>query len=309
MLKKTLNDIKISGYDDFFKTDEIRQEEMLDRIREIPIENIIDFPNNPFHFKDKDLTELVESVTQFGILLPTLVRPINGKFELVSGHRRKRSAALAGLDKIPCIVKNMTDDEATIVMVDTNIQRENILPSERAWAYKMKLDALKHQGKRNDLTSAQLAQKLKTSVEKVANDANTSKDQVRRFIRLTELIPLLLQMVDDKKIAFNPAVEISYLSKREQEDLLTTIDSELTTPSLAQAKLMRKLSEENSLTIDKILSLLSEEKPNQKEQIKIPRERILKYFPRGTEAKLIEETIIKALDLWQRKERKKEQSR
>lgn len=308
-MKKTLNDIKINGYDDFFKTDEIRQEEMLGKIREIPIEHIMDFPNHPFHFKDKDLTELVESVTQFGILLPTLVRPINGKFEMVSGHRRKRSAALAGLDKIPCIVKNMTDDEATIVMVDTNIQRENILPSERAWAYKMKLDALKHQGKRNDLTSAQFAQKSKTSVEKVANDANTSKDQVRRFIRLTELIPPLLQMVDDKKIAFNPAVEISYLSKREQEDLLITIESELATPSLTQAKLMRRLSEENSLTIDKMLSLLSEEKPNQKEQIKIPRERILKYFPRGTETKLIEETIIKALDLWQRKERKKEQSR
>lgn len=308
-MKKNLSDITISGYDDFFKTDEIRQEEQLDKVREIPIEQIRDFPNHPFHVKDEDLTELVESVNQFGILVPTLARPIGDTFEMVSGHRRKRGAVLAGLDKIPCIVKNMTDEEAIIVMVDSNIQRENILPSERAWAFKMKLDALKKQGKRNDLTSGQVGQKLKTSVEKVALDANESIKQVQRYIRLTELISPLLQMVDDKKMAFNPAVEISYLSKKEQEDLLITIDSELATPSLTQAKLMRKLSEENSLTIDKMLSLLSEEKPNQKEQIKIPRERILKYFPRGTEAKLIEETIIKALDLWQRKERKKEQSR
>lgn len=224
---------------------------------------------------------------------------------MVSGHRRKRSAAIAGLDKIPCIIKKMTDDEATIVMVDSNIQRENILPSERAWAYKMKLEALKHQGKRNVLTSVQVAQKLKTSVEKVAHDANTSKDQVRRYIRLTELIPPLLQMVDDKKIALNPAVEISYLSKKEQEDLLITIESELATPSLAQAKLIRRLSEEGTLTVDKILSLLSEEKPNQKEQIKIPKERISKYFPRGANPKLIEETIIKALELFQKRERSK----
>ena len=308
-MKKNLSDITISGYDDFFKTDGIRQEEQLDKVREIPIEQIRDFPNHPFHVKDEDLTELVESVNQFGILVPTLARPIGDTFEMVSGHRRKRGAVLAGLDKIPCIVKNMTDEEAIIVMVDSNIQRENILPSERAWAFKMKLDALKKQGKRNDLTSGQVGQKLKTSVEKVALDANESIKQVQRYIRLTELISPLLQMVDDKKMAFNPAVEISYLSKKEQEDLLITIDSELATPSLTQAKLMRKLSEENSLTIDKMLSLLSEEKPNQKEQIKIPRERILKYFPRGTEAKLIEETIIKALDLWQRKERKKEQSR
>ena len=292
--------------DDLFSTDESRAESQLEKVVTLNPAEISDFPNHPFKVKQDDaMTEMVESVRKYGVLVPALVRPKeDGGYEMVAGHRRKFAAALAELTEIPCIVRNLTDDEATIIMVDSNLQRETILPSEKAFAYKMKLDAMKRQGQRNDLTSRQVGTKSRSD-KQLADNSPDSARQIQRYIRLTELIPSILQMVDDKKIALIPAVELSYLSKEQQESLYSTMECEDCTPSLAQAIKMKEFSKDGKLTDEVILSIMQEEKPNQKEQFKMPKDRISKYFAPGTPAQKIEDTIIKALELYRKRERQK----
>ena len=271
----------------------------------ISVYDISDFPNHPFKVKmDAKMVETIESVREHGVLVPALVREKStGGYEMIYGHRRKMASELAGLENIPCIVRNLSDDEAVIVMVDSNLQREEILPSEKAFAYKMKLEAMKRQGKRTDLTSEPMARKLKgkESAEILGEQVGESKDTIRHYIRLTELIPEILEMVDDKKISMRPAVELSYLPKEEQEILYDTMESEACTPSHAQAIKIRKFSAEGRLNEDVLLSIMSEEKPNQVEQWKIPRNRLKKYFPSGTTQQKMEETIIKALELYRKR--------
>lgn len=292
--------------DDLFSTDESRAESQLEKVVTLNPAEISDFPNHPFKVKqDEAMAEMVDSIRKYGVLVPALVRPKeDGGYEMVAGHRRKFAAALAELTEIPCIVRNLTDDEATIIMVDSNLQRETILPSEKAFAYKMKLDAMKRQGQRNDLTSRQVGTKSRSD-KQLADNSPDSARQIQRYIRLTELIPSILQMVDDKKIALNPAVELSYLSKEQQESLYSTMECEDCTPSLAQAIKMKEFSKDGKLTDEVILSIMQEEKPNQKEQFKMPKERINKYFAPGTPAQKIEDTIIKALELYRKRERQK----
>lgn len=292
--------------DDLFSTDESRAESQLEKVVTLNPAEISDFPNHPFKVKkDEAMAEMVDSIRKYGVLVPALVRPKeDGGYEMVAGHRRKFAAALAELTEIPCIVRNLTDDEATIIMVDSNLQRETILPSEKAFAYKMKLDAMKRQGQRSDLTSRPLDTKSRSD-EQLAKDSPDSARQIQRFIRLTELIPSVLQMVDDGKIAFRPAVELSYLSKNQQEALYSTMECEDCAPSLAQAIKMKEFSKDGKLTDEVILSIMQEEKPNQKEQFKMPKERINKYFAPGTPAQKIEDTIIKALELYRKRERQK----
>ena len=299
--------------DDLFSTDESRAESQLEKVVTLNPAEISDFPNHPFKVKqDEAMAEMVDSIRKYGVLVPALVRPKeDGGYEMVAGHRRKFAAALAELTEIPCIVRNLTDDEATIIMVDSNLQRETILPSEKAFAYKMKLDAMKRQGQRSDLTSATKLQKSagKTSREILAEQAGESHEQIRKYIRLTLLIPELLQMVDDGKIAFSPAVEFSYLKEQEQRSLLDTMELEDCTPSVAQAKKLKQFSQDGKLTDEVILSIMQEEKPNQKEQFKMPKERISKYFAPGTPAQKIEDTIIKALELYRKCERQRDMER
>lgn len=293
--------------DDLFSTDESRAESQLEKVVTLNPAEISDFPNHPFKVKqDEAMAEMVDSIRKYGVLVPALVRPKeDGGYEMVAGHRRKFAAALAELTEIPCIVRNLTDDEATIIMVDSNLQRETILPSEKAFAYKMKLDAMKRQGQRSDLTSAPLEPKLKgsRSNEELAANSPDSRSQIQRYIRLTELIPSVLQMVDDGKIAFRPAVELSYLSKEQQEALYSTMEWEDCTPSLAQAIKMKEFSKDGKLTDEVILSIMQEEKPNQKEQFKMPKERLAKYFAPGTPAQKIEDTIVKALEMYRKRQR------
>lgn len=302
-------DLGMTPLDDLFSTDESRAESQLEKVVTLNPAEISDFPNHPFKVKqDEAMAEMVDSIRKYGVLVPALVRPKeDGGYEMVAGHRRKFAAALAELTEIPCIVRNLTDDEATIIMVDSNLQRETILPSEKAFAYKMKLDAMKRQGQRSDLTCAPLEHKSgkPKSRDILANQSGDSREQVRRYIRLTELIPSILQMVDDGKIAFRPAVELSYLSKEQQESLYSTMECEDCTPSLAQAIKMKGFSKDGKLTDEVILSIMQEEKPNQKEQFKMPKERISKYFAPGTPAQKIEDTIIKALELYRKRERQK----
>ena len=302
--------IKLTSLDDLFSTEESRAEAEKEHVQEIPITEIDGFPEHPFHVDmDDAMSEMVESIKRFGVLSPAVARQKeDGRYELISGHRRKKACELAGIEKMPVIVRNMDRDEAIIFMVDSNLQRERLLPSEKAFSYKMKLDAMKRQGKRNDLTSVPMAQKL-TSRELLAEKSGESQDQVRRYIRLTELTPDLLKMVDEGKIAFRPAVELSYLSKEEQTSLLMTMESEVCTPSLAQAIKIKKFSQEGRLNDDVILSILSEEKPNQKEVYKLPKERLDKYFPKGTPPGKIEEIIFKALELYRKRERSREMER
>ena len=306
-------DLGMTPLDDLFSTDESRADSQLEKVVTLNPAEISDFPNHPFKVRqDDDMAEMVESIKKYGVLVPALVRPReDGGYEMVAGHRRKFAAALAGVTEIPCIVRNLTDDEAIIVMVDSNLQREKILPSEKAFAYKMKLDAMKRQGQRSDLTSDPLGQKLKgkVSVEVLATNSPDGKTQIQRYIRLTELIPPVLQMVDDGKIAFRPAVELSYLSKEQQEALYSTMECEDCTPSLAQAIKMKGFSKDGKLTDEVILSIMQEEKPNQKEQFKMPKERISKYFAPGTPAQKIEDTIIKALELYLKRERQRDMER
>ena len=296
--------------DDLFSTDESRAEAQLEKVVTLNPADISDFPNHPFKVKqDEAMAEMVDSVKQYGVLVPALVRPkADGGYEMVAGHRRKCAATLAGITEMPCIVRNLTDDEATIIMVDSNLQRETILPSEKAFAYKMKLEAMKRQGQRSDLTSTPLVSKSRSN-EELGQKNGDSREQVRRFIRLTELIPSVLDMVDSGKIAFRPAVELSYLSKEQQQNLYDTMECEDCTPSLAQAIKMKEFSRDGKLTEEVILSIMQEEKPNQREQFKMPKERISKYFAPGTPAQKIEDTIIKALELYRRRERQRDMER
>ena len=291
---------------DLFSTQETRDDAQREKVQEIALDLVDDFPDHPFHVKnDEAMQTMAASIREVGIQTPLIVRPKeDGHYELVSGHRRKFAAALAGSETLPCIVREMTRDEAVIAMIDANLQREVILPSEKAFSYKMKLDALSRQGKRTDLTSVPVAQKL-TSRQIVAEKAGESQDQVRRYIRLTALISALLQMVDDDKMAFRPAVELSYLQKTEQEILLEAMQAQDATPSLAQAIKMKQFSQEGKLTPEVIQSIMAEEKPNQVEQVKISKAKITKYFPEGTPAQKMEDIIIKALEqYWQREKRR-----
>lgn len=293
--------------DDFFTSQEERDAQKLEKVQKISITEISNFPNHPFKVKDDEkMFETVESIKEHGVLVPAIVRPKeDGTYEMVSGHRRKRACELAQIEELPCIVRNLTDDEATIIMVDSNLQREQILPSERAFAYKMKLEAIKSQGKRNDLTSTQPVQKL--SVEVIADEMGESRESVRRYIRLTELIPELLQFVDnhylrDKEnmtMALAPAIEISYLSKNEQDMLLEAMETSLATPSTPQAKRLREESEKGTLTEEKIQDILDEEKPNQKEQVKFTYDKVKNYFPKGYTVQQMQNVIEKLLQKYQ----------
>lgn len=299
----------LTSLDSLFTTQEQRDEAKRDSVQDIPISQISDFPEHPFKVKqDEAMLEMAESVRQYGVLVPGLVRQLeDGSYQMVSGHRRKLASELAGRDTIPCIVRDLTDDEAVIIMVDSNLQRERVLPSEKAFAYKMKLDAMRRQGQRTDLTSTPVVEKLKgkdaLSSAIVGKTSGDSYEQVRRFIRLTNLIPEILDMVDDGRIAFRPAVELSYLAEQEQCALYDTMGREDCTPSLAQAIKMKVFSRDGKLTDAVILSIMEEEKPNQKEQFRIPKERISKYFKPGTPARTMEDTIIKALDYYRKRQR------
>lgn len=297
----------LTSVDDLFSTQESRDEAKLERVINLPPGEISDFPNHPFKVRmDEEMQQMAESVKEYGVLVPALVREKpEGGYEMVAGHRRKRAAELAELPEIPCIVRNLTDDEAIIVMVDSNLQREKILPSEKAFAYKMRLEAMNRQAgrpKKENLTPVVSEKNLRTN-EQLAEKVGESREQIRRYIRLTYLLPEILDMVDDGKIALRPAVELSYLAEKEQRFLLDTMFSEDCTPSHAQAIKMRKFSQEGKLNPDVILSIMQEEKPNQKEQIKIPKERISRYFAPGTPAQKIEDTIVKALELYRRRQR------
>ena len=301
----------LTSLDSLFTTQEQRDEAKRDSVQDIPISQISDFPEHPFKVKqDEAMLEMAESVRQYGVLVPGLVRQLeDGSYQMVSGHRRKLASELAGRDTIPCIVRDLTDDEAVIIMVDSNLQRERVLPSEKAFAYKMKLDAMRRQqGERTDLTSAPGGQKFdgKTSRELLAIESPDSHSQIQRYIRLTNLIPEILDMVDDGRIAFRPAVELSYLTEQEQSALYDTMGREDCTPSLAQAIKMKAFSRDGKLTDAVILSIMEEEKPNQKEQFRIPKERISKYFKPGTPARTMEDTIIKALDYYRKRQREME---
>ena len=299
--------MNLPSVDDLFTTQKERDQKNQEYVKDISIYEITDFPNHPFKVRmDAKMVETIESVREHGVLLPALVREKpTGGYEMISGHRRKMASELAGFEKMPCIVRNLSDDEAVIVMVDSNLQREEILPSEKAFAYKMKLEAMNRQGKRTDLTSTPLVSKFRTN-EILAQEAGESRETIRRYIRLTELIPEILEMVDDKKISMRPAVELSYLTKEEQEILYDTMESEACTPSHAQAIKIRKFSAEGRLNEDVLLSIMAEEKPNQVEQWKIPKNRLKKYFPSGTTQQKMEETIIKALELYRKREKSRE---
>ena len=300
--------LALKGLDDLFSTEENRQEEQREQVQQIPIDDLHPFTNHPFKVLDDEaMTRTVESIAQYGVLAPLIARPRpdGDGYEIISGHRRQYAAKLAGLDTLPVIVRQMSDDAAVILMVDSNLQREHILPSERAFAYKMKLDAIKNQGARSDLTSTQVAQKL--SVQKVGDDAGVSKDQVRRFIRLTELISELLDMVDERKLAFNPAVEVSYLKRDEQRMLLEAMDAEQTTPSLSQAQRLKKFSQEGRLTEEAMSAIMSEEKKSDMDKVTLRSDTLRRYFPKSYTPKQMEQTIIKLLDVW--KQRQKNQER
>ena len=301
----------LTSLDSLFTTQEQRDEAKRDSVQDIPISQISDFPEHPFKVKqDEAMLEMAESVRQYGVLVPGLVRQLeDGSYQMVSGHRRKLASELAGRDTIPCIVRDLTDDEAVIIMVDSNLQRERVLPSEKAFAYKMKLDAMRRQaGRPSKGNSAPVGQKFdgKTSRELLAIESPDSHSQIQRYIRLTNLIPEILDMVDDGRIAFRPAVELSYLTEQEQSALYDTMGREDCTPSLAQAIKMKAFSRDGKLTDAVILSIMEEEKPNQKEQFRIPKERISKYFKPGTPARTMEDTIIKALDYYRKRQREME---
>jgi ParB family chromosome partitioning protein len=298
--------LDLPSADDLFTTQKQRNDAKLERVIDLPLSEIKDFPNHPFKVRvDLEMQEMAESVKRYGVLVPAIVRAKDGVYEMVSGHRRKKASELAENETMSCIVRNLTDDEATIIMVDSNLQREKILPSEKAFAYKMKLDAMSRQGKRTDLTSVPMEPKLRSN-EELAKNTDDSVSQIKRYIRLTKLLPELLDMVDVGKMAFRPAVEISYLPKKKQQSLLEAMETEDCTPSLAQAIKMKKFENDGRLTDEVILSIMSEEKPNQIEQFKIPQEKISKFFVVGTTKAQIEETIIKALELLRKRERSRD---
>ena len=303
MPKNSLN-VSLKGADDIFSTEESRQEQQREQVQQIPIGELFPFKNHPFKvLDDESMQRTVESVEQYGVLSPLIARPRpEGGYEIISGHRRQHAAQLAGLDALPVIVRNMDDDAAVLLMVDSNLQRENILPSERAFAYKMKLEALKNQGARSDLTSAQVAPKLST--EKIGEEVGMSKDNVKRYIRLTNLVPELLDMVDEKKIAFNPAVELSYLDEAQQRDFLEAMNDTQNAPSLSQAQRLKKLAQEGHFSYDVAFAVMGEEKKDELDKVVIKNDTLRKYFPRSYTPKQMEDTIIKLLDQWQRKQQR-----
>ena len=304
MPKNSLN-VSLKGADDIFSTEESRQEQQREQVQQIPIGELFPFKNHPFKvLDDESMQRTVESVEQYGVLSPLIARPRpEGGYEIISGHRRQYAAKLAGLDTLPVIVRQMSDDAAVILMVDSNLQREHILPSERAFAYKMKLDAIKNQGARSDLTSTQVAQKL--SVEKVGDDAGVSKDTIRRFIRLTNLVPELLDMVDEKKISFNPAVELSYLDESQQRDFLEAMEDTQNAPSLSQAQQLKKMAQQGEFSYEKAFDVMGQEKKSEKDTVTIKNETLRKYFPRSYTPKQMEEKIIQLLDAWQKKQQRR----
>ena len=304
MPKNSLN-VSLKGADDIFSTEESRQEQQREQVQQIPIGELFPFKNHPFKvLDDESMQRTVESVEQYGVLSPLIVRPRpEGGYEIISGHRRQHAAQLAGLDALPVIVRQMDDDAAVLLMVDSNLQRENILPSERAFAYKMKLEALKNQGARSDLTSTQLVSKLRSN-EQLGAENNQSRETVRRFIRLTNLVPELLDMVDEKKIAFNPAVELSYLDESQQRDFLEAMNDTQNAPSLSQAQRLKRLAQEGHFSYDVAFAVMGEEKKDELDKVVIKNDTLRKYFPRSYTPKQMEDTIIKLLDQWQRKQQR-----
>ena len=307
MPKNSLN-VSLKGADDIFSTEEFRQEQQREQVQQIPIGELFPFKNHSFKvLDDESMQRTVESVEQYGVLSPLTARPrLEGGYEIISGHRRQHAAQLAGLDALPVIVRNMDDDAAVLLMVDSNLQRENILPSERAFAYKMKLEALKNQGARSDLTSAQLGRKLETA-DIVGQESGDSRNQVRRFIRLTNLVPELLDMVDEKKIAFNPAVELSYLDESQQRDFLEAMNDTQNAPSLSQAQRLKKLAQEGHFSYDVAFAVMGEEKKDELDKVVIKNDTLRKYFPRSYTLKQMEDTIIKLLEQWQKKRQHSEE--
>ena len=305
MPKNSLN-VSLKGADDIFSTEESRQEQQREQVQQIPIGELFPFKDHPFKvLDDESMQRTVESVEQYGVLSPLIARPRpEGGYEIISGHRCQHAAQLAGLETLPVIVRNMDDDAAVLLMVDSNLQRENILPSERAFAYKMKLEAIKNQGARSDLTSGQIVQKSKLSIERVAEDAGEGYKTVQRFIRLTNLIPELLDMVDEKKLAFNPAVELSYLDTNQQRDFLEAMNDTQNAPSLSQAKRLKKLAQEGHFSYDVAFAVMGEEKKDELDKVVIKNDTLRKYFPRSYTPKQMEDTIIKLLDQWQRKQQR-----
>ena len=309
-MKSSAKKIELASVDDLFSTEEGRQDAKLEKIQEIPLTELHPFKNHPFKVKDDEaMMETADSIKQYGVLVPAIARPDpEGGYELVAGHRRHRASELAEKETMPVIVRDLDDDAATIIMVDSNLQRESLLPSERAFAYKMKLEAVKHQGARTDLTSRQLGEKSQTSIQKVADQAGESQRQVQRYIRLTELIPELMDMVDEKKIALNPAYELSFLKKEEQVDLLDAMDSEQATPSLSQAQRLKKYSQEGHLTLDMMRVIMGEEKKSDLDRVTFTSDTLRKYFPKSYTPARMQETIIKLLESWQKK-RQRDQER
>ena len=308
-MKSSAKKIELVSVDDLFSTEEGRQDAKLEKIQEIPLSELHPFKNHPFKVKDDEaMMETADSIKQYGVLVPAIARPDpEGGYELVAGHRRHRASELAEKETMPVIVRDLDDDAATIIMVDSNLQRESLLPSERAFAYKMKLDAMKHQGERVDLTSSQVGTKLRAD-EILAQQAGSSRNQVQRYIRLTELIPELMDMVDEKKIALNPAYELSFLKKEEQVDLLDAMDSEQATPSLSQAQRLKKYSQEGHLTLDMMRVIMSEEKKSDLDRVTFTSDTLRKYFPKSYTPARMQETIIKLLEQWQKK-RQRDQER
>lgn len=306
-MQKRGGNVSLNTYADIFSTEQSRAEDKLEKVREIPLAELHPFKNHPFKvLDDESMQRTVESIARFGVLSPAIARPSpDGGYELVAGHRRHHACELVGMETMPVIVRELDDDAATILMVDSNLQRETLLPSERAFAYKMKLEAIKHQGMRSDLTSTQVAQKL--SVQQVGDEAGVSKDTVRRFIRLTELIPELLDMVDQKQIAFNPAVELSFLKPEEQKQLLEAMDYAQATPSLSQAQRLKKYSQEEKCTLEVMCTVMDEEKKTDLDRVIIKQDVLRKYFPKSYTPKQMEDTIIRLLEQWQRKKQREQE--
>ena len=304
-MPKSNANLALKGLDEMFSTEESRQEQKREQVQQIPIEELVPFKEHPFKVLDDEaMQRTVESVAQYGVLAPLIARPSpEGGYEIISGHRRQHAAELAGLDTLPVIVREMTDDAAVILMVDSNLQRENILPSERAFAYKMKLEALKNQGARSDLTSSQIGTKLRAD-EKVAQDLGESRNQIQRFIRLTNLVPELLDLVDEKKISFNPAVELSYLDEAQQRDFLQAMDETQNAPSLSQAQRMKKLAQEGKLTYEAAFAIMGEAKKDELDKVVIKNDTVKKYFPRSYTPRQMEDVIIKLLEQWQRRQQR-----
>ena len=307
MPKSSVN-ASLSSYDDIFSTEESRQEEQREQVQQIPIGELYLFKNHPFKVLDDDsMSDTVESVKQYGVLSPLIARPRpKGGYEIISGHRRQHAAELAGLETLPVIVRQMDDDAAIILIVDSNLQREHILPSERAFAYKMKLDAMKNQGTRSDLTSTQVVSKLRSN-EKLGAENNQSRETVRRFIRLTNLTPELLDMVDNKTVSFNPAVELSYLSPEQQQEVIRAMDDTQNFPSVSQAKRIKKLAQDGTFTTETIVAIMGEEKKSELDTVTIKNDTLRKYFPRSYTPKQMEDTIIKLLEQWQKKRQHSEE--